>query len=52
MEVLSESEEKIDLDAAFKESALKRRRLTDKLATVIVTFGGVAIILSIIAILL
>ena len=51
MEVLSESEKKINLDAAFKASALKRRRLSDKLATVIVTFGGIAIILSIIAIL-
>ncbi|HLE26412.1 MAG TPA: ABC transporter permease subunit [Thermodesulfobacteriota bacterium] len=37
--------------AAFKAFSLKRRRLADKLARVVITFGGISIILSIIAIL-
>ena len=37
--------------AAFKAFSLKRRRLADKLARIVITFGGISIILSIIAIL-
>src|SRR5574341_53908 len=37
--------------AAFKAFSLKRRRLVDQVARAVITFGGVAIILSILAIL-
>jgi len=37
--------------AAFKAFSLKRRRLADQVARAVITFGGVAIILSILAIL-
>ena len=52
MEVITESEKKINSQAASKEKAIRNRRLADKIATVVVTSGGIAIILSIIAILL
>ncbi len=52
MEVFTESEEKLNQQAASKEKAIRKRRLADKIATVVVTSGGIAIILSIIAILL
>ncbi|NIP37884.1 MAG: ABC transporter permease subunit [Candidatus Dadabacteria bacterium] len=52
MEVLTESEEKLNQQAASKEIQIKKRRFADKIATVVVTSGGIAIILSIIAILL
>ena len=37
--------------AAFKAFSLKRRRLADQVARLVITFGGIAIILSILAIL-
>ncbi len=37
--------------AAFDAFSIKRRRLADKLASIVITFGGIAIILSILAIL-
>lgn len=40
-----------DGQAAFRGSSLKRRRLADHAARVVVTFGGIAIILCILAIL-
>jgi phosphate transport system permease protein len=52
MEVLTDSQDNLDSQAASKELAIKKRRLADKIATVVVTSGGIAIILSIIAILL
>lgn len=51
MEVLSKQKNKLNLQADSKEAALKKRRLIDKIATVVVSAGGIAIILSIVTIL-
>lgn len=51
MEVLSKQKNKLNLRADSKEAALKKRRLVDKIATVVVSAGGIAIILSIVTIL-
>lgn len=51
MEDLSKQKNKLNLQADSKEAALKKRRLIDKIATVVVSAGGIAIILSIVTIL-
>ena len=51
MEDLSKQKNKLNLQADSKEAALKKRRLVDKIATVVVSAGGIAIILSIVTIL-
>jgi len=52
MEFLTDSNKNLSSQAASKELAIKKRMFVDKVATVVVTSGGIAIILSIIAILL